>query len=112
MTSTLYPRSLSRLLTAWIRLNPLINVPSGSTSTWLPIVCCNRPGWKIDLAGPQVSPPSVDRANHASEKKLTEFSKALAEALSLGDTIRCHVAYTRSASPGSAVRVSLSLKLL
>ena len=77
-----------------MRLNPLISVPSssGSTSTWLPIVCWNRPGWKIECAGSHVSPPSVERANQASEKKLAEFSNAFPEARSLGDTIRCHVA--------------------
>jgi hypothetical protein len=56
------------LLTAWIRLKPLISVPSGSTSIWLPIVCWNLPGWKIERAGSHVSPPSLERANQASEK--------------------------------------------
>src|SRR6476469_1731009 len=66
----------------------------------------------MDRAGSHETPPSMDRANQVSEKKLAEFSKPLPDACSLGATIRCHVAYTRSAFPGSAVRVSLSLKLL
>ena len=41
--ATLYPRVPWRLLTAWMRLKPLISVPSTSTSTWLPIVCVNEP---------------------------------------------------------------------
>jgi hypothetical protein len=46
-----------------IMLNPLISVPSGRTSTWLPIAGMWRPrSRQIARAGSQDAPPFVDRA--------------------------------------------------
>ena len=53
---------------AWIRLKPLISVPSARTSTWLPMVCAKTPlSLKTERAGSHDTPPLVERANHASE---------------------------------------------
>jgi hypothetical protein len=83
------------------------------TSTWLPIVWVSLPfSAKIGRAGSHDAPPLVDRANQASEWKLAAFSKPLCDTRSLGEMIRCHVAYTSDESNGSAVSVSLSLKAL
>src|SRR5687767_7028053 len=63
-------------------------------------------------AGSHDSPPLVERVNHASEWKLAALSYPCCEVRSLGETIRCQVAYTSDELNGSAVSVSLSLKLL
>src|SRR5215204_3557593 len=92
-------------------LNPLTSVPLGSTTIWLPIVCVREAlGAKIGCAVSQLSPASVERANHVGPCQASEFSYdgGGSRGLSAGDVMRSQTAYTCSLS-GSAVIDSLSL---
>src|SRR5215211_237089 len=108
ITAAVKPR-FARLRTLRIQLNSITRSPFGSTTIWLPIVWLNWPGSKTGLASYD-SPPSSERANQATDLNVTVFSAARELARSVGDTMRCHVTYTKFESCGSAVSVSLSLK--
>ena len=49
-------------------VNDATSVPSGSTTTWLLMVCRRRPGSKIARGDSQVAPESVVRLNTVGPK--------------------------------------------